>query len=44
LLKVEALDKDSGKFGQILYFVSGDGADIFVIEGRQKSIYFHFSI
>lgn len=33
LLRVEATDKDSGKFGQILYFVSGDGADIFVIEG-----------
>ena len=40
---MEALDKDSGKFGQILYFVSGDGADIFVIEGSKKEIYFHFS-
>jgi len=28
-----ATDKDSGKFGQILYFISGDGADLFVIEG-----------
>ena len=28
-----ATDKDSGKFGQILYYVSGDGADLFVIEG-----------
>ena len=33
LLTVDAVDKDSGKFGQILYSVSGDGADIFVIEG-----------
>ena len=33
LLTVHATDKDSGKFGQILYYVSGDGADIFVIEG-----------
>ena len=33
LVTVHATDKDSGKFGQILYYVSGDGADIFVIEG-----------
>ena len=36
LLTVHATDKDSGKFGQILYYVSGDGADIFVIEGSAQ--------
>lgn len=34
LVNVSATDKDSGKFGQILYSVSGDGADLFVIEGK----------
>ncbi len=33
LVNVSATDKDSGKFGQILYSVSGDGADLFVIDG-----------
>lgn len=33
LITVSATDKDSGKFGQVLYYVSGDGADLFVIEG-----------
>lgn len=33
LVTVTAVDKDSGKFGQIQYTVSGDGADLFVIEG-----------
>ena len=42
-----ATDKDSGKFGQILYFISGDGADLFVIEGilfEFLSFEFHFLI
>lgn len=33
VLELNATDKDSGKFGQVLYYVSGDGADLFVIEG-----------
>jgi hypothetical protein len=41
VLTVMATDKDSGKFGQILYYVSGDGADLFVIEGS-RSIHFVF--
>ena len=35
LITVSATDEDSGKFGQILYTVSGDGADLFVIDGKQ---------
>ena len=37
-----ATDKDSGKFGQILYFISGDGADLFVIEGILFDFIFPF--
>jgi len=38
LLEVNATDKDSGKFGQILYTVSGDGADLFVIEDPKSGV------
>ncbi|KAI9558883.1 hypothetical protein GHT06_015672 [Daphnia sinensis] len=38
LVTVSATDKDSGKFGQILYFVSGDGADLFVIDDPTTGI------
>lgn len=40
LLTVTATDKDSGKFGQIQYTVSGDGADLFVIEGNENLFVF----
>lgn len=33
LVTVSATDRDSGKFGQIQYYVAGDGVDLFVIEG-----------
>lgn len=36
LVTVAATDKDSGKFGQVFYYVSGDGADLFVIEGNEN--------
>lgn len=38
IVTVSATDKDSGKFGQILYSVSGDGADLFVIDGKSCQV------
>lgn len=40
LVTVSATDKDSGKFGQILYYVSGDGADLFVIDGNIYCLFY----
>lgn len=37
-LQVNATDKDSGKFGPIVYIVIGDGADLFVIEALKTGV------